>query len=44
MAGGRELNQAYRAYLHEAATVITVCYNGVDPDLSAMNTAKANLY
>lgn len=40
----RELNQAYRKYLKEAAYVVSVCYTGGKPDLSEMNETKKALF
>ena len=39
----KELNQAYRVYLKEAAYVVSVCYTGGTPDLSDMQQQKEKL-
>lgn len=39
----RTLNEKYRAYVHEAAIVVTDCYDGKQANLTAMNAAKAEL-
>ena len=39
----KELTQDYRAYLEEAANVVVVCYEGGEPDLTAMHAAKQKL-
>ena len=39
----KELTQDYRAYLEEAAVVVVVCYEGGEPDLTAMHAAKQKL-
>lgn len=39
----KELTQDYRAYLEEAANVVVVCYEGGEPDLTAMEAAKQKL-
>ena len=39
----RELNTKYRAYLHEAVTVVGACYDGNKPDLTKLNNLKAEL-
>ncbi len=40
----KELIEAYRAYLKEAADVVIVCYSGEAPDLTKLNDAKLELY
>lgn len=40
----RELNQAYKEYLKEAAYTVSVCYTGGKPDLSEMNKTKSALF
>lgn len=40
----RELNQAYRNYLKEAAYTVSVCYTGGTPDLTKMNETKKALF
>lgn len=40
----KELIQNYRAYLKEQAEVVSNCYAGQKPDLTAMNEAKTALY
>lgn len=42
-ADQKRINEAYRAYLKEAANVVTTCYSGEVPDLSKMNEVKAAL-
>ena len=39
----KELTQDYRAYLEEAAGVVVICYEGGEPDLTAMHAAKQKL-
>lgn len=41
-ADQKVLNEAYQAYLKEAAKVITTCNTGQAPDLTAFNTTKAH--
>ena len=40
----KELIQEYRVFLKEAANVVTTCYIGKTPDLSAMQEAKSRLF
>jgi len=40
----KTVNENYRAFLHEAALVVSTCYSGQIPDTAAMQAAKANLF
>lgn len=40
----KDINVKYRAFLHEAATVVLTCEDGKTPDLTKLNAAKAALY
>lgn len=40
----KTVNENYMAYLHEAALVVSKCYAGETPDLSAMQAAKSKLF
>lgn len=39
----KEIIRDYREYLNEAANVVVICYEGGEPDLTAMHAAKLKL-